>query len=188
MFMALVTAIPKMQLEMAKKLPEIINGIIKAINGWWSTMADAGTNLLKGLWWGIDDAGAWLWSKISGFFGGIMGRIKGFFGIASPSKLFKNTIGKNLALGIGEGFTSEMDSIAKDMQEAIPTDFNYNLNPAINSGAEAALPIAYGAHSNGSEDYLISAFQKALTGMAFIVDGDKFGEMVVNKVERVVFA
>lgn len=31
--------------------------------------------------------------------------IKSFFGIASPSKLFENEIGKILALGLGEGFT-----------------------------------------------------------------------------------
>ena len=37
-------------------------------------------------------------------------------------------------------------------------------------------------------DYIISAFQKALSCMAFQIDGDKMGEMVVNKVERVVFA
>lgn len=35
---------------------------------------------------------------------------------------------------------------------------------------------------------MVSVFQKALSGMAFQIDGDKMGEMVVSKVERVVFA
>lgn len=77
-------------------------------------------NLLKGLWQGISDAGAWLYDKISGFFGGVVDKIKKFFGIASPSKLFRDQIGKNLALGIGEGFSSEMGRISKEMKDAIP--------------------------------------------------------------------
>ena len=47
-----------------------------------------------------------------------------FFGIASPSKLFEEQIGKNLALGAGEGFSGSMKDISKQMQSAIPTDFN----------------------------------------------------------------
>ena len=51
----------------------------------------------------------------------ILGTFKDFFGIHSPSRLFKSVIGENLALGIGEGFTGEMDSVSKSMIQAIPT-------------------------------------------------------------------
>lgn len=184
MFTALITAVPKITIEIVKSLPQIINGIIKAIGGWWSTMADAGTNLLKGLWQGISDAGAWLWNKISGLFGGIMDKIKGFFGIKSPSTLFKNQIGKNLALGLGEGFVDEMDDITQEMQDAIPT--NFDLEPVVNTGYSNAIENPVAAMS--SPDSLVTAFQRALSGMAFMIDGDKMGEMVINRVERVVYA
>jgi len=185
MFMALVMAIPKILVEIVGALPQIINGIIRAIGSWFGAMADAGLNLIKGLWQGINDAGAWLWNKISGFFGGVMDRIKSFFGIQSPSRLFRDSIGKNLALGLGEGFADEMDSIAKEMQGAIPTEFD--LEPAINSNFSNAVESPSAAIMS-NPDYLISAFQQALNGMAFIIDGDKMGEMMINKVERVVFA
>ena len=77
-------------------------------------------NLIEGLWNGIKDAGAWLWDKISGFFGGIVDGIKDFFGIASPSKLFENEIGNNLALGIGKGFENTMSKVSKNMKNSLP--------------------------------------------------------------------
>jgi hypothetical protein len=35
---------------------------------------------------------------------------------------------------------------------------------------------------------LTLALKKALSGMAFEIDGDKMGQLVISKVERVVFA
>ena len=66
----------------------------------------------------------WIKDKIFGFVKGITDSIKGFFGIHSPSTLFENAIGKNLALGLGVGFENEMDNVARDMENAIPTDFD----------------------------------------------------------------
>ena len=62
------------------------------------------------------------WYKISGFFGGIVDKVKGFFGIHSPSKLFNEEIGQNLGFGLGEGFQDSLSSVYKDMQKAIDTE------------------------------------------------------------------
>ena len=42
--------------------------------------------------------------------------------------MFRDQIGKNLALGIGAGFSNEMADVAKEMQNAIPTDFDTEVN------------------------------------------------------------
>jgi hypothetical protein len=60
--------------------------------------------------------------------GGIVDGIKGFFVIHSESTLFRDLFGKNMALGLGSGFVREMDKVAHDMQNAIPTDFDVNPN------------------------------------------------------------
>ena len=54
---------------------------------------------------------------------GIFDAVTGFFGIESPSKLFKNEVGVYLAEGLGEGFTSQMSKVSKAMVQAVPTDF-----------------------------------------------------------------
>lgn len=121
----LVKGAVQLVFKLIEKLPEIFMHLISAI-------ANIGIKLIEGLWEGISKAGAWLWEKITGFFGGIVDGIKGFFGIHSPSTLFRDQIGKNLALGIGEGFGDEMKNVARSMENAIPTDFDANItaNPS----------------------------------------------------------
>ena len=45
--------------------------------------------------------------------------IKDIFGIHSPSKLMEDSVGKYLALGIGEGFSEEAVQIGKDITQAV---------------------------------------------------------------------
>ncbi|MBQ2570823.1 MAG: phage tail protein [Ruminococcus sp.] len=113
----LVKGAVKLVFKLIEKLPEIFMHLISAIGR-------VGKKLIEGLWEGISKAGGWLWEKITGFFDGIVDKIKGFFGIHSPSTLFRDEIGKNLALGLGDGFDREMKTVAKDMENAIPTDFD----------------------------------------------------------------
>ena len=53
-----------------------------------------------------------------------------WFGIHSPSKVFRDEIGRMLALGVGEGFADEMKAVRDDMQDEIPTDFSTEVNTA----------------------------------------------------------
>lgn len=130
--MSLIANLSTIIVEIVKAVPQIISGIIKAFGDSFGKMAEVGGNLLKGLWQGISDAGAWLWDKISGFFGGIVNGIKNFFGIHSPSTLFAG-LGDNMAKGLGIGFGDEMKKVSEDMQNAIPSEFDTNVKTNINS-------------------------------------------------------
>jgi len=123
-----IELIVQLAIGLAEAFPELVTAILDAIDVLLETLwehkddlLDAGKDLIKGLWQGISDMGSWIKSKISGFMDGIVGSIKDFFGIASPSKLFKNEIGANLALGIGEGFSDTMNTVQRDMMAALPT-------------------------------------------------------------------
>ncbi|MBQ1310010.1 MAG: phage tail tape measure protein, partial [Ruminococcus sp.] len=105
-------------------IPRIIASLLKAV-------FEIGKDLVKGIWNGIKNVTDWIWDKIKGFFSGIVDGIKNFFGIHSPSTLFRDEIGKNLALGVGEGFDREMKTVAKDMENAIPTDFDADVQYTI---------------------------------------------------------
>ena len=130
LFIALIENLPTIIVEIVKAIPQIITGIVDAFGCYFGKMAEVGGNLLKGLWQGISDAGAWLWNQISGFFGGIVDGIKDFFGIHSPSKLFAN-LGGFMAEGLGEGFGDEMKDVSKSMQNAIPSDFDLDMNGTV---------------------------------------------------------
>ena len=128
----LVKNMPKIILGLIKAVPKIIASLVKAFGNGVGKFVEIGGNLIKGIWKGISDCASWIWDKISGFFGGIVDGIKDFFGINSPSKLFRDQIGKNLALGLGEGFESTMKNVGKDMQQAIPTDFDTQVQATAN--------------------------------------------------------
>lgn len=115
----LIKAIP----QLLKSVPEIISSLAGGLEDGVAAMAEVGLDLVKGLWSGISDAKDWLLEKVTGFGKSIENGIKKFFGIKSPSTLFRDEIGKNLALGLGEGFVGEMDNITKDINNSIPTDF-----------------------------------------------------------------
>ena len=89
-----------------------------------STLMGYGKQLIQGLWNGMKNAKDWLWSKVKGMLSSLTDKIKGFFGIHSPSKLFEDEIGENLAKGIGVGFKAEMPDVTKGMTKAMPKALN----------------------------------------------------------------
>lgn len=107
----LIEAIP----QLVGKIPEIITAIIEGFASGASRILDIGKNIVEGVWQGIKNAAKWLKDKIFGFFDDIVGGVKDFLGIHSPSRVFAD-MGKNMALGIGEGWDNQYDSIKKDIE------------------------------------------------------------------------
>lgn len=196
----IVKAIP----QLVSKIPQIISSLVSGIASYYSKMwdigkellgkvkdgitngisgmLDVGKNLVKGLWNGINNAKDWVLDKIKGFGKSIVNGIKGIFGIHSPSTVFRDEIGVNLAKGIGVGFEDEMGNVNDTIQKSLPTDLDISSNLNLNSNTTGN----YGVSNNYSA--LVDALQDALDGMSFKVDGDKFGELVVDKVERVIYS
>ena len=116
-------------------LPAIIGAILEAIAILVGTMLEAfgsfighfaniGKNMVLGIWEGIKSLGAWIKAQVTTFFKNILGGLAKFLGIHSPSQLMADMFGKNMALGIGEGFGKEMANVEKQMEDAIPTEFD----------------------------------------------------------------
>ena len=124
-------------------------------------MLDIGKHLVQGLWNGINNAKNWVLNKIRGFGESILKGIKSFFGIASPSKLFEEQVGKNLALGVGEGFAVSMEDVSKQMQKALPTDFSTDLNMAVNA-ANSTVDTLTTRSNRGTSRNLIDSFNSVI--------------------------
>lgn len=93
-----------------------------------------GSDLIRGIWEGITNMGQWIQNKIASFGETITNGFKSVFGIASPSKLFADVIGKNLALGIGEGFEDEVGDVEKDMADSMD-DMTGNMTATVSAYA-----------------------------------------------------
>lgn len=153
--------------------------ILQAIADIPRKMLDVGTNLVRGIWDGIIGSLDWIKSKIRGWVGNVTGFIKRLFGINSPSKLFRDEIGTNLALGIGEGFSDEMKSVSQEMGDAIPKSFD--VETSINSIAGAR------ASATNSYDSMVGAFKQALSEMKIELDDEVAGKFIDKTVTRLIY-
>jgi len=117
----LIQAIP----QLIAALPQIIVAIVSGLGSAVGSVMQIGIDIVKGLWEGIKSMGKWLSDSVGNFFGGIVDGVKGLLGIHSPSTVFAG-IGGNMGEGIGVGFLNAMNGVEKDMQKAIPTEFDVN--------------------------------------------------------------
>lgn len=83
---------------------KIASGIESAILTLPGKMLSIGKNIVQGLWNGISDMTGWVIDKIKGFGESVLGGIKDFFGIHSPSRVMRDEVGKYMAQGVGVGF------------------------------------------------------------------------------------
>lgn len=111
----LIKAIP----QLVSKIPEIMTSIIDGFASYYENIWEVGKDLIKGLWEGIKSMGEWIGEKIKGFGESVLGGIKKFFGIASPSKVMADQVGKNLALGIGQGFEKNIGDVNAEIQKSM---------------------------------------------------------------------
>ncbi|MDD4298944.1 MAG: hypothetical protein PHS98_04895 [Bacilli bacterium] len=133
-------------------IPKIISSLFNYFKQMPSMMLDIGKNLIKGLWNGIKNVKDWLFKKIGDFAGGILSKVKGIFGIHSPSKEFA-IIGKYNVEGLEEGIEGESKNLDKTLDLNLGSSLDYvanmglgKYNPAIGSGrgSYATLNIAMG--------------------------------------------
>lgn len=118
--------------QLVSKIPQIISTITSGLKSSFSDIKEIGKDIIKGLWNGINDMAGWIAKKIKGFGENVLGGIKDFFGINSPSKVMADEVGKNLALGIGEGFEKNIASVNSQITGAM------NWSGAASGGASRA--------------------------------------------------
>ena len=142
----LIEAIP----QLVGKIPEIITAIIEGFASGASRILDIGKNIVEGVWQGIKNAAKWLKDKVFGFFDGIIGGVKDFLGIHSPSRVFAD-MGKNMALGIGEGWDNQYDSIKKDIESGM------NFTASVSSTGN--VPYAIEQSPEKAQNYVLDALK-----------------------------
>lgn len=110
----LVVGIIKNIPAIVKALPQIISAIVDGIGNLMESVVEIGVDIVEGIWEGIKSMAGWIGDKVAGFFGGIVDGVKDFLGIHSPSTVFAD-MGKNMALGVGEGWSNTFSDIRKSI-------------------------------------------------------------------------
>lgn len=96
-------------------IPQIIKAIIDAFkNADWQSI---GTNIMNGIKQGLNNMVQNLVKSAKEIGNKILNGVKGVLGIASPSKVFRDEVGKMIPKGLEEGINKGMPSAIRDMEQ-----------------------------------------------------------------------
>lgn len=116
--------------EAAKKL---LTAVVNGLKSLPKKVLSIGKNIVTGLWNGITGKFDWLTGKIKSFATNVTDKLKGFFGIHSPSRVMRDQVGKYITLGIVEGIVSEEKTLSKSMKNVVDHSINV-MKKAIKNG------------------------------------------------------
>ena len=142
-----------------------------------------GSDIVHGIWDGISGAAGWLADKVSGFASGILDGMKNALGIHSPSRLFRDQVGKYIAQGIGEGFESEMGNVTRQMQDAMPDASAFSIDGTMTSAAYQSAGAGFGGY-----DGIVGAVVEALGRVHIVLDDEVAGKFVERTVTNAIYA
>ena len=97
----------------------LFNAVVNGVSSLPSKMAEIGSNIVSGIWNGISSGWDWLKNKVSSLASSLLQGAKDALGIKSPSRLFRDLVGKMIPQGIGVGITAEMPTLQKDLTEEL---------------------------------------------------------------------
>ena len=165
----IINAIP----DLVAALPEIITAIVDGIGDLMESVVEIGVDIVEGIWEGIKSMAEWIGDKVGGFFGDIVDGVKDFLGIHSPSTVFAN-MGKNMALGLGEGWDNEYDRIRRNIESGM------NFGTAQMDFSASGLGVASAGMVNGISSALQTAEGGAVTINLMMPDGTKFASYLLG--------
>lgn len=156
-------------------LPQIISAIVEGIGALIGGIVDVGKSIVEGIWKGIQEMAGWIYDKVTGFFSGIVDGVKDFLGIHSPSTVFAD-MGKNMALGLGQGWDNEYDRIRRDIEDGM--DFG----TASVDFASSGLGVASAGMVNGVSASVQGAGMSggSITVNLMMPDGTKFASYLLG--------
>ena len=161
----------------------MFDAVVDGISGLPGRVASIGSDIVSGIWDGISGAAGWLAGKVSSFASGILDGMKNALGIHSPSRVFRDQVGKYIAQGIGVGFESEMGNVTKQMQNAMPDASAF----AIGGTLEPAYYQSAGS-GFGGYDGIVDAVVEALGRVHIVLDDEVAGRFVERTVTNAIYA
>lgn len=95
--------------------------LINGVKGLPNKFSNIGKNIVQGVWNGIVGMKNWIMNKVSGFFSGILDGVKSIFGIHSPSRVFRDEVGKWIPAGVEVGVEQGMPSLKRSVEDNMAT-------------------------------------------------------------------
>ena len=161
----------------------MFNAVVNGISSLPGRVASIGSEIVSGIWNGISGAAGWLAGQVGSFASGILDSMKSALGINSPSRLFRDQVGKYIAQGIGVGFESEMGNVTRQMQDAMPDASAFSIG-----GTMASVDYQSAGAGFGGYDGIVDAVVEALGRVHIVLDDEVAGKFVERTVTNAIYA
>lgn len=97
--------------QLVAMLPQIIEAIVNGLLDGIAEITTVGKDMVEGLWEGIKEQWSKLVENVTSLGKKLVEKVKGFFEIGSPSRLFADEVGKWIPEGIAVGIEANADSV-----------------------------------------------------------------------------
>ena len=174
--------------------PDILSAIVEVAKSAWEAFKDydwlsLGTEIINGIVKGVGNMAGSLMNKMSELAKSAWKTVKNFFGIASPSKLMRDSIGKYIPEGMAVGIEANTDSVTsamKDLGEMAQSAADVSLSnldmPTIGV-EEPESRIGYAATEYGGVEYLLKRIFDKLDGMQIVLDTGTIAGEVTGRID-----
>lgn len=125
--------------ELAAAAAELIIALVAKFKE--TDWGEIGRNIISGIKTGIQNAWKNLKEWFSGLFDDLIGIAKKILGIKSPSRVFRDQIGKQMAAGLGIGWAEEFENVKKEIEDSL--DFP-NATIGISTSIGSVRPSGFG--------------------------------------------
>lgn len=159
----------------------MFNAVVNGLASLPGSVLSIGSDIVHGIWNGISGAAGWLADQVRSFASGILDGMKDALGIHSPSRLFRDQVGKYIARGIGKGFTDEMGSVVGQMQDAMP-------DPSAFASDQQIAYSGYSAAGTVANSSVVDAVVEALGRVHIVLDDEVAGKFVERTVTNAIYA
>lgn len=139
----IIRAIP----SLVAALPQVFSAIINAFKG--INWADLGKNIIDGVINGAKNAASSLINVFKDLAESALDAVKDFFGIASPSKVMRDQVGKMLPAGMAQGVEDGMDAEEKRIKAAMARGVPTTIDGYIKAGGSGTTGSAQTAAGGG---------------------------------------
>ena len=183
----LTTWVTQMGQKGKEAINSLINNVTSAASGIASKVMSIGSDIVSGVWQGIKNAKNTFVSNVKSFFSGIVDGVKDALGIGSPSKVFRDEVGRWLPPGVAQGFEAALPAAMKTMQKDLDKgiggletdDVSVGANVTVSSFADKLKSI-YGDVAlwfESIEMRIGNSVSKMMESLSMLIDA---GQMVVN--------
>lgn len=115
----MVDTISKAKDDVVAAMKSVYDGIIDVFSEVASTFGNIGRNIIQGIINGINSMTKGLYDSMKSILSGLIDNVKAALGIKSPSRVFREQVGKWLPPGIADGFVKAMPDAIKDMEDSL---------------------------------------------------------------------